>query len=60
MKNLIKPNEVEIITSDEGVYNGELAKVVDIKMDRGEVDYRVVMGDGSEFWIPSENTVIIF
>ncbi|MEQ3596989.1 hypothetical protein ABNG30_07720 [Bacillus thuringiensis] len=34
MKNLIKPNEVEIITSDEGVYNGELAKVVDIKMDR--------------------------
>ncbi|MGU3371628.1 hypothetical protein [Bacillus mycoides] len=60
MKNLIKPNEVEIISSDEGVYDGELAKVVDVKMDRGEVDYRVVMGDGSEFWIPSENTTIIF
>ncbi|MGG3651969.1 hypothetical protein ABES36_10950 [Bacillus pseudomycoides] len=54
-----KPNTVEIISSDEGVYDGRLANVIDAKMDNGEVDYRVVTNDGEEFWIPSENTVII-
>lgn len=57
---IIKPNEVEIIISDEGMYDGQLAKVVDIKMDKGEIDYRIVTGDGAEFWIPSENTTINF
>ncbi|PEE36093.1 hypothetical protein [Bacillus pseudomycoides] len=60
MDNKMKPTEVEIISSDEGVYDGQLARVIDINMDKGEVDYRVVVGDGEEFWIPSENTTIIF
>ncbi|ACK60130.1 MULTISPECIES: hypothetical protein [Bacillus cereus group] len=58
--NLIKPNEVEINCSEDGVYDGQVAKVMDLRMDSGEVDYRVITADGSEFWIPSENTTIIF
>ncbi|PEY73810.1 hypothetical protein [Bacillus thuringiensis] len=58
--NLIKPNEVEINCSEDGVYDGQVAKVMDLRMDSGEVDYRVITTDGSEFWIPSENTTIIF
>ncbi|MCU5599102.1 hypothetical protein [Bacillus wiedmannii] len=58
--NLIKPNEVEINCSEDGVYDGQVAKVMDLRMDSGEVDYRVITADGSEIWIPSENTTIIF
>jgi hypothetical protein len=53
------PIVVEILTSEEGCYDGQIAKVVDIKEDNMETDYRIQTGDGSEFWIPAENVKIV-
>lgn len=50
---------VRINCSEEGCYDGQVCKVVDVKSDKFEVDYRVITEDGEEFWIPAENVTVI-
>lgn len=56
---LQKVSVVRIIQSEEGNYDGQVCRVVDIKSDKFETDYRVITESGDEFWIPAENVTVI-
>lgn len=56
---IMRPTIVEIQQSEDGLLDGQVVRVKDLRVDNGEVDYRIVTNGGEEFWIPSENSVII-
>lgn len=50
---------VRINHSEEGIYDGQICKVIDVKSDQFETDYRLITENGEEIWIPAENVTVI-